>query len=68
MLQTILVSGAVVIGTGIITAALIATPFAADVKSFMAIVACYAVGMILARPNQQNIAVSMAIHERWECI
>ena len=51
---------AVVIGTGIITAALIATPFAADVKSFMAIVACYAVGMILARPNQQNIAVSMA--------
>lgn len=48
---------AVVIGTGIITAALIATPFAADVKSFMAIVACYAVGMILARPNQQNIAV-----------
>ena len=47
-------------GTGIITAALIATPFAADVKSFMAIVACYAVGMILARPNQQNIAVSMA--------
>ena len=51
---------AVVIGTGIITAALIATPVAADVKSFMAIVACYAVGMILARPNQQNIAVSMA--------
>jgi len=51
---------AVVIGTGIIKAALIATPFAADVKSFMAIVACYAVGMILARPNQQNIAVSMA--------
>ena len=51
---------AVVIGTGIIAAALIATPFAADVKSFMAIVACYAVGMILARPNQQNIAVSMA--------
>ena len=51
---------AVVIGTGIITAALIATPFAADVKSFMAIVSCYAVGMILARPNQQNIAVSMA--------
>ena len=51
---------AVVIGTGIITAAVLATPFAADVKSFMAIVACYAVGMILARPNQQNIAVSMA--------
>ena len=51
---------AVVIGTGIITAALIATPFAADVKSFMAIVACYAVGMILARPNQQEVAVSMA--------
>ena len=51
---------AVVIGTGIIAAALIATPFAADVKSFMAMVACYAVGMILARPNQQNIAVSMA--------
>ena len=51
---------AVVIGTGIITAALIATPFAADVKSCMAIVACYAVGMILAWPNQQNIAVSMA--------
>ena len=50
----------VVLGTGIITAALIATPFAADVKSFLAIVACYAVGMILARPNQQNIAVSMA--------
>ena len=55
-----LARAAVVIGTGIITAALIATPFAADVKSFMAIVACYAVGMILARPNQQNIAVSMA--------
>lgn len=50
----------VVIGTGIITAALIVTPFAVDVKWFMAIVACYAVGMILARPNQQNIAVSMA--------
>lgn len=31
-----------------------------DIKPFMAIVACYAVGMILARPNQQNIAVSMA--------
>jgi len=52
---------AVVIGTGIITAALIATPFAADVKSFMAIVACYAVGMILARPNQQNIADTRAL-------
>ena len=50
----------VVIGTGIITAALIVTPFAVGVKSFMAMIAFYAVGMILARPNQQNIAVSMA--------
>lgn len=50
----------VVIGVGIITAALIATAFIENSVLFMVIVAVYAVGMIFARPNQQNIAVSMA--------
>lgn len=50
----------VVIGIGIIAVALVTTAFVGSTVPFMVIVAVYAVGMILARPNQQNIAVSMA--------
>lgn len=50
----------VVIGIGIIAMALVSTAFIRSPIPFMAIVAIYAVGMVLARPNQQNIAVSMS--------
>ncbi|MDR2360247.1 MAG: MFS transporter [Oscillospiraceae bacterium] len=50
----------VVIGVFIIAAALLLTAFVQNAVIFMIIVALYAVGMVIARPNQQNIAVSMA--------
>lgn len=50
----------IVIGAGVITAALIGTAFVETPVPFVALVAVYSVGMILARPNQQNLAVSMA--------
>jgi DHA1 family multidrug resistance protein-like MFS transporter len=50
----------VVIGITVITVALIFTAFVKTSIPFMVIVAVYALGMLLARPNQQNIAVSMS--------
>jgi DHA1 family multidrug resistance protein-like MFS transporter len=50
----------VAIGIAVIAAALIFTAFVKTTIPFMALVGIYALGMLLARPNQQNIAVSMA--------
>jgi DHA1 family multidrug resistance protein-like MFS transporter len=50
----------VVAGIAVIAGALLLTAFAATTLPFIALVAVYALGMLLARPNQQNIAVSMA--------
>ena len=47
-------------GCGVIAAALAATAFVAAPVAFTLTVAVYAAGMSLARPNQQNAAVSMA--------
>jgi DHA1 family multidrug resistance protein-like MFS transporter len=48
------------IGIGVVMAALATAAYARSPFLFMLNVAAYAAGMILARPNQQNIAVSMS--------
>ena len=49
-----------VLGIIVIASALFLTAFVQTSSLFMVIVAIYAIGMLLARPNQQNIAVSMS--------
>ncbi|MDR1542741.1 MAG: MFS transporter [Clostridiales bacterium] len=50
----------VAIGILIVAASLFFTAYVNSPFLFMAVVAFYAIGMALARPNQQNIAASMA--------
>lgn len=50
----------VVIGVFIISIAIVLVPFIATTEVFLAVVALFTLGMLLARPNQQTIAVTIA--------
>jgi DHA1 family multidrug resistance protein-like MFS transporter len=50
----------IVLGISFIAGALLLTAFVRSTFTFLAVVVLYALGMMIARPNQQNIAASMA--------
>lgn len=50
----------IVTGLVLVTAALMLMAFADSLVAFMAVVVIYAFGMLLVRPNQQSMAVTMA--------
>lgn len=50
----------VVIGISLITGSLLLVSFVSTTYTFLAVVVLFALGMLLARPNQQTIAVAMA--------
>ncbi|PIE54455.1 MAG: MFS transporter [Dethiosulfovibrio peptidovorans] len=50
----------IVMGTVVISAALAITPFIPTTRVFLCLVAVYTVGMLLARPNQQSMAINLA--------
>jgi DHA1 family multidrug resistance protein-like MFS transporter len=53
----------ILMGTAIISAALAVTPLIPTTSLFLCLVALYTMGMLLARPNQQNLAITLANQE-----
>lgn len=51
------------VGTGIVALSLFCVPFVARTGPFLALVALLTLGMLLARPNQQSLALSLAKRE-----